>query len=190
MKRLSFFLALILVLSLLSTAVFSAQGLSVSPLQDATESTLSSDPSETEEPAEPTEPEDPTEPTEPENPTEPTEPEDPTPEPLYPKTEQHPIYVSGSSDGFFRPRASLTRSEFAQIIYRLTDLPDSEDCPFSDIPDNKWYTRYLVSEILVKTLEEMHPSYPELAPEEAARIPQVMEELGIVELEPESAPEA
>ena len=134
MKRLSFFLALILVLSLLSTAVFSAQGLSVSPLQDATESTLSSDPSETEEPAEPSEP------TEPEDPTEPTEPEDPTPEPLYPKTEQHPIYVSGSSDGFFRPRASLTRSEFAQIIYRLTDLPDSEDCPFSDIPDNKWYT--------------------------------------------------
>ena len=56
--------------------------------------------------------------------------------------------------------------------------------------DNKWYTRYLVSEILVKTLEEMHPSYPKLAPEEAARIPQVMEELGIVELEPESAPEA
>ena len=134
MKRLSFFLALILVLSLLSTAVFSAQGLSVSPLQDATESTLSSDPSETEEPAEPSEP------TEPEDPTEPTEPKDPTPEPLYPKTEQHPIYVSGSSDGFFRPRASLTRSEFAQIIYRLTDLPDSEDCPFSDIPDNKWYT--------------------------------------------------
>ena len=56
--------------------------------------------------------------------------------------------------------------------------------------DNKWYTRYLVSEILVKTLEEMHPSYPELAPEEAARIPQVMEALGMVELEPESAPEA
>ena len=56
--------------------------------------------------------------------------------------------------------------------------------------DNKWYTRYLASEILVKTLEEMHPSYPELAPEEAARIPQVMEELGMVELEPESAPEA
>ena len=66
MKRLSFFLALILVLSLLSTAVFSAQGLSVSPLQDATESTLSSDPSDTEEPAEPSEP------TEPEDPTEPT----------------------------------------------------------------------------------------------------------------------
>jgi PPK2 family polyphosphate:nucleotide phosphotransferase len=56
--------------------------------------------------------------------------------------------------------------------------------------DNKWYTRYLVSEILVKTLAEMHPSYPELAPEEAARIPQVMEALGMVELEPESAPEA
>ena len=56
--------------------------------------------------------------------------------------------------------------------------------------DNKWYTRYLASEILVKTLEEMHPSYPELAPEEAARIPQVMEELGMVETAPESAPEA
>lgn len=56
--------------------------------------------------------------------------------------------------------------------------------------DNKWYTRYLASEILVKTLEEMHPSYPELAPEEAARIPQVMEELGMVETAPESVPEA
>lgn len=56
--------------------------------------------------------------------------------------------------------------------------------------DNKWYTRYLVSEILVKTLEEMHPSYPELAPEEAARIPQVMEALGMVETAPESVPEA
>ena len=55
--------------------------------------------------------------------------------------------------------------------------------------DNKWYTRYLVSEILVRTLEEMHPSYPELAPEEAARIPQVMEALGMVETAPESVPE-
>ena len=43
--------------------------------------------------------------------------------------------------------------------------------------DNKWYTRYLMSEILVKTLEEMHPEFPPLDPEEAAKIPAAMQEL-------------
>ena len=43
--------------------------------------------------------------------------------------------------------------------------------------DTKWYTRYLMSQILVDTLEEMDPKYPPLDPEEAARIPQVMEQL-------------
>ena len=50
--------------------------------------------------------------------------------------------------------------------------------PWYVIPaDNKWYTRYLVSEVLVHTLEEMHPAWPELDPEEAARIPQMVADL-------------
>ena len=43
--------------------------------------------------------------------------------------------------------------------------------------DTKWYTRYLVSQLLVDTLESMDPQYPPLDPAEAARIPQVMEQL-------------
>ena len=50
--------------------------------------------------------------------------------------------------------------------------------PWYVIPaDTKWYTRYLASEILVKTLEEMNPAWPELDPSEAAKIPQVLEQL-------------
>ena len=42
--------------------------------------------------------------------------------------------------------------------------------------DTKWYTRYLMSQVLVDTLREMDPQYPPLDPEEAARIPQAMEQ--------------
>ncbi len=50
--------------------------------------------------------------------------------------------------------------------------------PWFVIPaDNKWYTRYLVSELLVETLEEMHPAWPTLDPDEAAKIPAVLEAL-------------
>ena len=54
----------------------------------------------------------------------------------------------------------------------------TKDSPWYVIPaDAKWYTRYLVSQILVDTLEEMDVTYPPLDPSEAARIPEVMEEL-------------
>ena len=52
------------------------------------------------------------------------------------------------------------------------------ECPWYVLPaDNKWYTRYLMSQVLVDTLEEMAPEFPSLDPEEAARVPQVLEEL-------------
>ena len=54
----------------------------------------------------------------------------------------------------------------------------TKESPWYVLPaDKKWYTRYLMSEILVATLEEMAPEYPPLDPEEAARIPQVLAEL-------------
>ena len=52
------------------------------------------------------------------------------------------------------------------------------ECPWYVLPaDNKWYTRYLMSEILVNTLEEMKPQYPPLDSAEAAKLPQIMAEL-------------
>ncbi len=56
----------------------------------------------------------------------------------------------------------------------------TEHSPWYVLPaDTKWYTRYLMSQILVDTLMDMDPQYPPLDPEEAARIPQVMEQLEI-----------
>ena len=43
--------------------------------------------------------------------------------------------------------------------------------------DDKWYTRYLMSEILLETLTAMAPEYPPLDPAEAAKVPQAMAEL-------------
>ena len=42
----------------------------------------------------------------------------------------------------------------------------TKEAPWYVIPaDRKWYTRYLVSELLVKTLEDINPKYPELTPD-------------------------
>ncbi|MBQ7850168.1 MAG: polyphosphate kinase 2 family protein [Clostridia bacterium] len=50
-----------------------------------------------------------------------------------------------------------------------TATPES---PWYVIPaDNKWYARYLMSEILLETLTDMAPEYPALDPDEAAKVP-------------------
>ncbi len=54
----------------------------------------------------------------------------------------------------------------------------TEYAPWYVLPaDNKWYTRYLMSEVIVQTLEDMRPQFPPLNAEEAARIPAAMQEL-------------
>ena len=56
-----------------------------------------------------------------------------------------------------------------------TAAPES---PWYVVPaDNKWYTRYLVSQILVDTLEEMNPAYPPLDSAEAVKIPAAIAQL-------------
>ena len=56
-----------------------------------------------------------------------------------------------------------------------TATPES---PWYVVPaDNKWYTRYLVSQILADTLESMNPAYPPLDSAEAAKIPAAIAQL-------------
>ena len=43
--------------------------------------------------------------------------------------------------------------------------------------DDKWYTRYLVSEILLDALTDMAPEFPPLAPADSALIPSMKMEL-------------
>lgn len=68
--------------------------------------------------------------------------------------------------------------EYDEAYEDAINATGTKESPWYVLPaDKKWYTRYLMSEILVATLEEMAPEYPPLDPEEAARIPQVLAEL-------------
>lgn len=52
------------------------------------------------------------------------------------------------------------------------------EAPWYVLPaDDKWYTRYLMSEILLDVLTQMAPEYPPLDPEQAARMPEVLSQL-------------
>lgn len=52
------------------------------------------------------------------------------------------------------------------------------DCPWYVIPaDQKWYSRYLVSEAILKVLEKIDPKYPVLPKEEEAKFPAYKAEL-------------
>ena len=54
----------------------------------------------------------------------------------------------------------------------------TEESPWYVLPaDDKWFTRYLMSEILLDVLTDMAPEYPPIDPAEAAKVPQAMAEL-------------
>lgn len=56
-----------------------------------------------------------------------------------------------------------------------TGTPES---PWYVLPaDNKWYTRYLMTEVLLEVLKDMDPQFPPLDPSEAAKLPMVLAEL-------------
>ena len=54
----------------------------------------------------------------------------------------------------------------------------TEESPWYILPaDDKWFTRLLMSEILLEVLTDMAPEYPPLDPAEAAKVPAAMAEL-------------
>ena len=70
--------------------------------------------------------------------------------------------------------------EYDRAFEECINATAAKNAPWYILPaDNKWYTRYLMSEILVRTLESMDPHFPPLDPEEAAKIPAALQELDI-----------
>lgn len=68
--------------------------------------------------------------------------------------------------------------EYDEVYEDCINETATEEAPWYVLPaDKKWYTRYLVSEILVDILEEMDPQFPPLDPAEAAKIPQIIQQL-------------
>ena len=57
--------------------------------------------------------------------------------------------------------------EYHAVFEEVINATATKECPWYALPaDQKWYTRYLVSEILLKTLEEINPQYPVVSDEE------------------------
>ena len=60
--------------------------------------------------------------------------------------------------------------EYQQAYQDAINATATKDCPWYIIPaDNKWYTRYLVSEAVLETLKKIDPQYPEM-PEDERRL--------------------
>ena len=53
--------------------------------------------------------------------------------------------------------------EYQEVFEDVINETATKECPWYVVPaDQKWYTRYLVSEAILKTLEEIDPAYPEM----------------------------
>lgn len=68
--------------------------------------------------------------------------------------------------------------EYDEAFEDCINATGTKHAPWYVLPaDNKWYTRYLMSEVLLKVLKDADPEYPPLDAEEAAKIPQALQEL-------------
>ena len=68
--------------------------------------------------------------------------------------------------------------EYDEAYEDCINATGTENAPWYVLPaDTKWYTRYLMSEILVEVLKDMDPEFPSLPEEEVAKIPQLLEDL-------------
>ena len=134
-KRLVLFLVLALLLGIWAAPLTRAEAAAVSPAQTGPAADpVETDPVGTEpvgtepvgtEPAE-------TDPIE----TEPAETEPHQPEP---PEEHHVPFIHGDDSGCFRPLSSLSRAEFAQILFNTGLYPESESGGFPDVPSDAWY---------------------------------------------------
>ena len=77
---------------------------------------------------------------------------------------------------------------YQEAFESAINATSTEHCPWFVIPaDHKWYMRYVVSEIILATLKDMDPRYPEVTEERLATFAQYKEEL-LKELPEEDAP--
>ncbi len=68
--------------------------------------------------------------------------------------------------------------KYQDLYQEVINETASEYSPWYVLPaDQKWYTRYLVSEIVVKTLKSCHPAYPRLSEEAQAALAQCKKQL-------------
>ncbi|MBR3543480.1 MAG: polyphosphate kinase 2 family protein [Treponema sp.] len=61
--------------------------------------------------------------------------------------------------------------KYQEAFEDAINATSTKDCPWYVLPaDQKWYTRYLVSEVLVQTLRDINPSFPKLPDDDKNRL--------------------
>ncbi len=59
--------------------------------------------------------------------------------------------------------------EYLKAFEKAINATSTDSCPWYVVPgDSKWYARAVISEVVVKALEEMDPKYPKLPKQEQA----------------------
>ena len=67
---------------------------------------------------------------------------------------------------------------YQEAFESAINATSTEHCPWYVVPaDHKWYMRYVVSEIILATLKDMDPHYPEVTAERMATFAKYKEEL-------------
>lgn len=62
-------------------------------------------------------------------------------------------------------------NEYTKAYEDAINATAKPECPWYVVPaDQKWYTRYVVSEIIVQTMREMNPQYPMMDPAQRAHL--------------------
>lgn len=62
---------------------------------------------------------------------------------------------------------------YQKIYSSVISATSTKAAPWYIVPaDNKWYTQYVVSQIVLKTLRKINPKFPKLAPEVEAQLAQ------------------
>lgn len=68
--------------------------------------------------------------------------------------------------------------DYMAAYERAINATATKHCPWYVLPaDDKWFTRYLVSEAVLEALQKINPHYPELSSEALAKFPEYREKL-------------
>ncbi len=67
---------------------------------------------------------------------------------------------------------------YQEAFESAVNATSTEHCPWYVVPaDHKWYMRYVVSEIILATLKDMDPRYPEVTADRLATFAKYKEDL-------------
>lgn len=67
---------------------------------------------------------------------------------------------------------------YQEIFEDLLNNTSTEYAPWYALPaDDEWFSRYIVSEVMVKTLQQMNPQYPEITGEEKEELEKAIRQL-------------